>query len=263
MVRNRNGWVRIGLAGLASIVVWGGWVGARPQEPAAKAPAGWVCPPCGCDSDEEVRAATGNCNSCGMALVDAASVPLVVVLLFEGVDLFSVAAPAAVFAHTARVVTVADTKDPIRTAGLGEIVPERTLAEVPTPDVLILPSGFGALQAAEDELVCKWVARAVQGARHVVPVSIGGVLLAKCGAVESLTLALPAESARHAGPILAGVTIDTEHGIHEAGKVIAARDATQAVLAACRVLAKISGREAAQNVAADLGIDFASVGAGK
>jgi cyclohexyl-isocyanide hydratase len=251
----RSSWsVLVGAAGLVSVVAaWGG--AHQSQEQKGQAPVGWVCPPCGCETDEEVRASTGNCSSCGMGLVDAASVPVVAILLFEGVDLFSAAAPASVFENTARVLTVADTDDPIATRSLGEIVPETTFAELPRCDVLILPSGYGTLAAANDALVAGWVKRAVSGARHVIPVGLGGVILAKCGGEKPLTLPFSAHSAEHVGAEnLAGATVDTTNAVVDQGKVVAARDGTAAVLAACRVLERVSGRETAQRVADELGV---------
>lgn len=252
-------WALIG-AGL--LCVSAAWVGA--QEPADEEPAAWVCPPCGCASDDDVHASAGNCASCGMELVDAKSIPVVAILLFEGVDLFSAAAPARVFENHARVLTVADTLDPIDTRSMGEIVPETTFEALPRCDVLVLPSGYGALQAGDDELVSAWVARAVGGARHVIPVELGGVILAKCGAVEPLVLALSPRHAEHVGAEhLAGATTDTVNPIHDGGKVVAVRGGTHATLAACRVLERVCGQEAARRVATELGIPLEEAGAGK
>jgi cyclohexyl-isocyanide hydratase len=199
-----------------------------------------------------------------MELVDARSVPVVAVLLFEGVDLFSAAGPASVFENTARVLTVADSTDPIQTRNLGEIVPETTLAELPRCDVLILPSGWGALQAGDDELVARWVAGATASARHVIPVGLGGVILAKSRALETLTLPFTAHSAEHVGQQhLAGAKVDTANALVDQGKVVAARGGTEAVGAALRVLARLSGDEHARQVAEDLGLEPPRAGTGR
>ncbi len=57
----------------------------------------FVCPPCGADCHDTLDDKPGKCGTCGMTLVERASVPTVLVLLFDGVDMLSVAATASVF----------------------------------------------------------------------------------------------------------------------------------------------------------------------
>lgn len=237
--------------------------GAQPPQAEGERPgtapgsAGYVCAPCGARCDRKVLAAPGTCNGCGMETVPRESVFDVVVLLFEDVELLSFAGTLAVFdsSASAMVTVVADTLDPIPCHGSGiAIVPGADLAAAPEPDLLILPSGWGAREAMGDELIVDWVRRGAAAADHVLTVGSGSALLAATGALEGRRATGPAffaDVVREASP---KASYEPTEAIVEDGKFWSARGSAEALDIAYVLLERALGAEAAGRSARRLGL---------
>ncbi len=126
---------------------------------------------------------------------DAPSSPLVAIYVYEGVELLDFAGPGEVFACVpgARVVTVAESREPVTSMGFVEVVPNETLETCPEPDIVVVPGGgvrppSAALRA--------WLERTATDGTAVVSVCNGAVTLAECG-------------------LLAGLPVTTHHGSFE------------------------------------------------
>ena len=126
----------------------------------------------------------------------------VAILVYPGVQSLDVTGPLEVFtgAHTAvshlnrhggrpappgyEVTLVGRDALTSTSSGLA-IVPGCRLEEVPEPlDTLIVPGGSGHREAAADEELVAWIARAASTARRTVSVCTGAFLLARAGLLE-------------------------------------------------------------------------------
>src|SRR5262245_61992897 len=119
----------------------------------------YVCPPCGCNKDGTVFSKPGGCPECGMRLVlksslanqqasqVAAQTPRpprqkVAILIFNGVQIIDYSGPYEVFGQAGfEVYTVAASPDMITTTMGLKVTPSYTFADVPKPDILIIPGG--------------------------------------------------------------------------------------------------------------------------
>jgi transcriptional regulator GlxA family with amidase domain len=116
------------------------------------------------------------------------------ILLYDGVELLDFAGPYEVFTVASRVreegddgraapfatFTVAKEKGLVRThAGL-EIPAERTFADHPPIDVLIVPGGVVDV-ARDDPALVGWITRVAAGSRLAASVCTGAFLLADAG----------------------------------------------------------------------------------
>jgi cyclohexyl-isocyanide hydratase len=81
----------------------------------------------------------------------------------------------------ARVDLVWKTRDPVMTDAGFAILPTATLAEVPHPDILCVPGGFGINDVIADDAVMAWVAAAGARATWVTSVCTGSLILGAAG----------------------------------------------------------------------------------
>ncbi|MCK8677386.1 GlxA family transcriptional regulator [Streptomyces lichenis] len=125
---------------------------------------------------------------------------LVVVVLFEGVDLLDVTGPPEVFSLVRRetgeaegyeVVLAAETPEPVRTAAGVRILPDTTFDAVAARriDTLLVPGsvetdGEGRVRAITDPAVVDRVRELAGGARRIASVCVGAHLLAAAGLLD-------------------------------------------------------------------------------
>ncbi|GGS99232.1 MULTISPECIES: GlxA family transcriptional regulator [Streptomyces] len=125
---------------------------------------------------------------------------LVVIVVFEGVDLLDITGPPEVFslvrrevgeAADYRVVLAAATMDPVTTAAGVRVLPDTTFEEAAAGriDTLLVPGAVEAdrergVRAVTDPSVVSWVRTLAGGARRVASVCVGAHLLAAAGLLD-------------------------------------------------------------------------------
>ncbi|MGI5479876.1 GlxA family transcriptional regulator [Streptomyces lavendofoliae] len=125
---------------------------------------------------------------------------LVVVLLFDGVDLLDVTGPAEVFsllrrevedARPYRVVLAAGTTDPVTTAAGVRVLPDLTFDEAATRsiDTLLVPGSVESddrrrVRAVTDPAVVRRVKTLAARSRRIASVCVGAHLLAAAGLLD-------------------------------------------------------------------------------
>jgi putative intracellular protease/amidase len=67
------------------------------------------------------------------------------------------------------------------------ITVDATFEELPAPDVVVFPGGFGTRALLEDERVLEWVRRAHETSRYTTSVCTGSLVLAAAGLLDGLT----------------------------------------------------------------------------
>ncbi len=125
---------------------------------------------------------------------------LVVVVLFEGVDLLDVTGPPEVFSLVRResggtqeyeVLLAAETPGPVTTAAGVRVLPDATFAEAAARriDTLLVPGSVetdaeGRIRAVTDPAVVARVRELAAGARRIASVCVGAHLLAAAGLLD-------------------------------------------------------------------------------
>jgi len=104
-------------------------------------------------------------------------------LLFPNVTQLDLTGPAQVLSRLgdARVDLVWKTRGPVMTDAGFAILPTATLAEVPHPDILCIPGGFGVNAVIADDEAMAWVAEAGARAQWVTSVCTGSLILGAAG----------------------------------------------------------------------------------
>ncbi|MFI1759490.1 GlxA family transcriptional regulator [Streptomyces sp. NPDC020571] len=113
----------------------------------------------------------------------------VLVLLFDDVQSLDVTGPVEVFAgaetHTPgtyRIRTASLDGAPVRTSSGLTVVPDQTLGDGPAPDTLVVPGGQGSRNP--DPRLIGWLREHGPGARRLVSVCTGAILLARAGLLD-------------------------------------------------------------------------------
>lgn len=152
----------------------------------------------------------------------------------------------------ARVHFIAQTPGPKRTeTEMLALTADRSLSELPHPDVVVVPGGFGTRALMYDETMLSWVRAAHETSQWTTSVCTGALLLAAAGILEGceatthwLLLDRLAEY---------GATPVSRRVVRE-GKVITAAGVSAGIDMALTLAAEIAGAQLAQAI--QLGIEY-------
>ncbi|MFE3458239.1 GlxA family transcriptional regulator [Nocardiopsis aegyptia] len=156
----------------------------------------------------------------------SASGRLVVVVLFEDVDLLDVTGPPEVFSLVRRemgeaagyeVVLAAETMDPVRTSAGVRILPDTTFEEVArrSVDSLVVPGavevdGLSRVRAVTDPAVVAWVKAIAGRTRRVASVCVGAHVLAEAGLLDGKRATTHWSTARQLAEEYPAVEVDAD-----------------------------------------------------
>lgn len=103
---------------------------------------------------------------------------------FQTLDFFGPIEMLGGFRDDIQVVTVAQTPDPVISRHGQRIVVDQTLDAKNDYDILFIPGGDSALDAAKDQAFLDWIRQAADNADRVMAVCTGTVLLGMTGALD-------------------------------------------------------------------------------
>jgi transcriptional regulator GlxA family with amidase domain len=153
----------------------------------------------------------------------------------------------------ATVHFIAHETGPKRTEnGMLALVADRTFSELPDPEVIVIPGGFGTRALMQDEEMLSWVRQAHASSQWTTSVCTGALVLAAAGVLDGLEatthwLLLDALAKHGAIPM-------ADRRVVEQGKVITAAGVSAGIDMGLRLAARIAGDELAQAI--QLGIEY-------
>jgi len=146
----------------------------------------------------------------------------------------------------ATVTFVAYETGPLRTEnGMLALVADRTLEELPEPEVVVVPGGFGTRALLDDERILSWLRRAHESSRFTTSVCTGSLLLGAAGILDGLeatTHWLELETLERFG------ARPTSQRVVEQGKVITAAGVSSGIDMALTLAAHLAGDEVAEAI---------------
>jgi putative intracellular protease/amidase len=178
----------------------------------------------------------------------------IAILLFDRFTSLDAVGPYEVLRNMPDVTVtfVAEQAGPKRNdAGSLALVADATLAELPRPDILLVPGGPGQVQAEKDEAILDWLRTAHETTTWTTSVCTGSLVLGAAGILEgkkatTYWLALD-DLARHGAiPTSERVVID--------GKVATAAGVSSGIDMALTLASKIGGDDLAKLI--QLGIEY-------
>ncbi|MEJ2859278.1 MULTISPECIES: DJ-1/PfpI family protein [unclassified Saccharothrix] len=174
-------------------------------------------------------------------------------LVFDDVEELDFVGPWEVFTASALVraagdsaVLVAESLDPVRCAKGLRVLPDRTLADHPPLDVLVVPGGRGArLVQTRNPVVTDWIAGT--GARWVVGVCTGAFLLHAAGVTRGRRVATHWEHERELED-LGGVTVVRDARYVVDGTLLTSQGVSAGIDSALWLVGHLHGRDHAREV---------------
>jgi putative intracellular protease/amidase len=151
-----------------------------------------------------------------------------------------------------RVTFVAESPG-VRTTdnGMLGLVAEKALADMPHPEIVVVPGGIGTRAMMRDEVLIDWVRGAHATSRFTCSVCTGSLVLGAAGILDGL------QATTHwAAMELLGSTgaIPTPQRVVEQGKVITAAGVSAGIDMALTLAARVAGDAVAQAI--QLGIEY-------
>jgi transcriptional regulator GlxA family with amidase domain len=152
----------------------------------------------------------------------------------------------------ARVSFLACEAGPVRTDnGMLVIEAERSLAELPSPEIIVVPGGPGEVTARAGGEMLEWLREADRTSTWTTSVCTGSLILAAAGLLEGLSatshwLAMDALAALGAKP--------SPERIVFAGKTVTAAGVSAGIDMALALAERIAGRQVAEAI--QLGIEY-------
>jgi transcriptional regulator GlxA family with amidase domain len=122
---------------------------------------------------------------------------------------------------------------------------DRGLSEVPSPEIVVVPGGYGTRALLDDRTILDWIEAAHETARWTTSVCTGALLLGAAGVLRGLratTHWLSLERLREFG------AEPTSERVVEQGKVITAAGVSSGIDMALRLCQKIGGDDLAQMI---------------
>lgn len=146
----------------------------------------------------------------------------------------------------AKVTFVSHEAGVVRTDnGMLGITADAALADLPSPDVLVVPGGIGTRAALADEELLAWIRGAHETSQWTASVCTGSLLLAAAGLLdgkEATTHWAVAEVLEHLGARY------TERRVVQDGKLIMAAGVSAGIDMALTLAAQIAGDDVAQAI---------------
>jgi transcriptional regulator GlxA family with amidase domain len=178
----------------------------------------------------------------------------IAILLFEDFDVMDVTGPYEVlrWLPNSRISFVGKKRGPVRSEGDGlSLVADSSLAEVPEPDVVIVPGGGGELPARDDAQILEWLRSAQARGAWTVSVCTGALLLGAAGLLRGKR----ATTYWMARGELAkfGATAVTARYVFD-GKLVTSAGVSAGIDMAIALAAELRSREVAQAI--QLGIEY-------
>jgi len=174
--------------------------------------------------------------------------------IFEAITALDAVGPYEVLSRLpdAEVVFVAQAPGPKRTEnGMLALTADASLSDVPDPEVIVVPGGFGTRALMTDEAMLSWLRSAHATSTWTTSVCTGSLLLAAAGLLDGLratTHWLELETLRQFGaePVSERVVVH--------GKVITAAGVSSGIDMALTLAAAIAGDTMARAI--QLGIEY-------
>ena len=174
-------------------------------------------------------------------------------VLYDGFTALDIVGPHAVLSSIPGVdpVFVAEETGPIQNESRNlELVAQKTLAEVPAPDIFVVPGGYGTRAQLEHEPMNDWIRGAHETSTWTTSVCTGALMLAAAGILDG-----PATTHWLAREELAELGAEpVPDRVVEHGKIITAAGVSSGIDMALGFVHRMLGEEAAQAI--QLGIEY-------
>jgi putative intracellular protease/amidase len=143
-----------------------------------------------------------------------------------------------------RLYTVAETRNPIRTSGGMQIVPDYTIADAPAPKVIVIPA-----QSPPSPAVLDWIRNSSKTTDVTMSVCAGAFVLAKTGLLDGKSATTFHAAFERFATTFPKIALKRGARFVENGNLATAGGLSSGIDLALRVVERYYGREVAQKTA--------------
>jgi transcriptional regulator GlxA family with amidase domain len=180
-----------------------------------------------------------------------------IIVLFDDVEPLDFCGPFDVFSIANRftdspafdVLTVAEKAGPVVAFGGLSVNADYRLADCPSPQLLLVPGGWGTRSQMHNPTLIEWIERSSRQAELIMSVCTGALLLARAGLLDGLS------AATHHGAIdllrenAPQTMVHADRRFVDNGRVICAAGITAGIDMSFHILDRLLGREVALKTA--------------
>jgi len=170
------------------------------------------------------------------------------ILVFDGLTVLDAVGPYEVLSRVPdlEVVFVGTDAGPKRSDnGMLALIADRSIAEVPTPELVLIPGGHGELRMRDDDRVLEWLRHAHETTRFTTSVCTGSLVLAAAGLLDGV----PATTHWTGMDELARLgAVPVHERVVRAGKIITAAGVSSGIDMALTLAAALTDEETAQAI---------------
>lgn len=191
------------------------------------------------------------------------------ILIFPGVEVLDFCGPYEVFSATRlneelrreepspfEVVIVAEHEDVVVATGGLRVIPDYTLANCPSLDILVVPGGYGTREEMSNEALLAWIAERGRQVETLTSVCTGSMLLGQAGLLEGQRATTHWRSLNWMRESFPTVTVEDRLHVVEDGRVVTSAGISAGIDMALRVVARYYGEAVARATARHMEYQF-------
>jgi len=186
------------------------------------------------------------------------------VVLFDEVELIDIAGPVQVLSLAGRqwnfrpfkIRPVAKAAGLVTTRNQLRLEATHAFDAVARPELVLVPGGYGARRALDDDRLVTYLASAGETAELVLGVGWGALLLAKAGLLAGASVAAPTESRELLSELEPTSVIDSQRRVLSSGKLITASSSAAGIDLGLSAVYRLLGAKQALALAEKLGHEW-------
>ena len=183
----------------------------------------------------------------------------VAIVIYPGVEVLDFTGPAEVFAAAAsigaegshdafEVYTVSRTKSPIVSQRFLHVVPDYSIEDAPTPDIVVLPGG-GSQVVTSDKEWMEWVRKVSGSAEHVLTVCTGAFIAGQAGLLDGAQATTWYGAVPRLAKQFPKTTVTPGRRYVDNGKLITTAGVSAGIDGSLHLVARLAGRYVADQTA--------------
>ncbi len=223
----------------------------------------FICSPCGGSCDSMTFENAGKCPHCGMTLIRKSELKIdpaekeitICFYLQDNVEVLDFAGPLEVFRVAGfKVFTVSKTNDKITSQGSLTIIPDYSIENAPTSNVMVFFGGAHS-KPENDTTVIKWIQSRKENTDYFISVCTGAFIMGKAGILDNMTATTYHTQIETLQKALPKTKVLPNVRFVDNGNVISTAGISAGIDGALHFISKIKGEDFAKQVAQDIEYD--------
>ncbi len=216
----------------------------------------YICPPCNMVCDKLEFKEPGICNHCSMQLIPATQIGEISIAFYlqDGVEVLDFAGPMEVFAYAGyKVFTVSKTRETITSQKILKIIPDYSIKNAPSANVLAFFGGNSS-SAANDKEVIDWIKKQ-KDTEYYFTVCTGAFILAETGYLNNKSATTFHKAINRFEKKYPKINTKRNVRFVDNGNIITTAGISAGIDGALHFVAKLEGIEKAKSIAKNMEYD--------